>query len=207
MLVIGGSESLIEVRGLAKYPSHGGSQGFKSPHRHPTTALVTGLAECFRRSRSPGRAANGQQLQQNGQPLLDCGQETERSGHVPDLPITRRTLGVNLDSSRRNWLAHVGCLVGPDRSRRVPLDHLDDQRPGGFKKSSVTSLVLREQASVGLLSARARRGLRGPADQTGGEGQDQDGYRSRTEEGGRILVRTTPTSGGRSRTATEPRQR
>jgi hypothetical protein len=24
------------------YPSHGGSQGFKSPHLHPTTALVTG---------------------------------------------------------------------------------------------------------------------------------------------------------------------
>jgi hypothetical protein len=44
MLVIGGSESLIEVRGLAKYPSHGGSQGFKSPHLHPTTALVTGPA-------------------------------------------------------------------------------------------------------------------------------------------------------------------
>jgi len=44
MLVIGGQESPIEVRGLAKYPSHGGSQGFKSPHLHPTTALVTGLA-------------------------------------------------------------------------------------------------------------------------------------------------------------------
>jgi hypothetical protein len=44
MLVIGGPESPIEVRGLAKYPSHGGSQGFKSPHLHPITALVTGLA-------------------------------------------------------------------------------------------------------------------------------------------------------------------
>jgi len=34
MLVIGGPESPIEVRGLVKYPSHGGSQGFKSPHLH-----------------------------------------------------------------------------------------------------------------------------------------------------------------------------
>ena len=35
MLVMGGSESSIEVRELAEYPSHGGSQGFKSPHLHP----------------------------------------------------------------------------------------------------------------------------------------------------------------------------
>src|SRR5919106_6341841 len=34
-LLIGGSEPPIEVAGLAKYPSHGGSQGFKSPHLHP----------------------------------------------------------------------------------------------------------------------------------------------------------------------------
>jgi hypothetical protein len=34
-LVIAGPESSIEVAGLAKYPSHGGSQGFKSPHLHP----------------------------------------------------------------------------------------------------------------------------------------------------------------------------
>jgi hypothetical protein len=37
MLVIDGSESPTEVRELAEYPSHGGSQGFKSPHLHPTT--------------------------------------------------------------------------------------------------------------------------------------------------------------------------
>jgi hypothetical protein len=63
MLVIGGSESPVEVRGLAEYPSHGGSQGFKSPHLHPTTALVTGLAGLFRRAAAvQGRLpANGQQ--------------------------------------------------------------------------------------------------------------------------------------------------
>jgi hypothetical protein len=30
--------------------SHGGSQGFKSPHLHPHNALVTGLADPFRRA-------------------------------------------------------------------------------------------------------------------------------------------------------------
>jgi hypothetical protein len=28
-------------------------------------------------------------------------------------------LGVDLDGSRRIWPAHVGCLVGPDGSRRI----------------------------------------------------------------------------------------
>jgi len=65
MLVIGGSESLIEVRGLAKYPSHGGSQGFKSPHLHPTTALVTGLAGHFRRAAAVPRSLAGQQTGSN----------------------------------------------------------------------------------------------------------------------------------------------
>ena len=50
MLVIGGSESSIEVSELVEYPSHGGSQGFKSPHLHPTTALVIGLARPLRQA-------------------------------------------------------------------------------------------------------------------------------------------------------------
>ena len=70
--------------------SHGGSQGFKSPHLHPTTALVTGLADHFRRAGAVPGSRSGQQTgsnrEQNGQPLLDCGQETKRSGHIPDLP-------------------------------------------------------------------------------------------------------------------------
>ena len=65
MLVIGGSESLIEVRGLAKYPSHGGSQGFKSPHLHPTTALVTGLAEAIRQAGTVPDPPAGQQMGSN----------------------------------------------------------------------------------------------------------------------------------------------
>jgi hypothetical protein len=105
MLVMGGSESSIEVRELAEYPSHGGSQGFKSPHLHPTTALVTGLAGRLRRAGAVPGSPSGQQMgsnrERNGQPLLDCRQETERSGHVPDLPITRRMLGVDLDGGIR----------------------------------------------------------------------------------------------------------
>ena len=98
--------------------SHGGSQGFKSPHLHPQTALVNGLAGRLRGAGAVPGSPSGQQRaatrERNGQPLLDCGQETERSGHLPDLPITRRMLGVELVGSRRIWPAHVGCLVGPD---------------------------------------------------------------------------------------------
>jgi hypothetical protein len=36
-------------------------------------------------------------------------------------------LGVGLDGSRRIEPAHVGCLVGPDGSRRIQKDRLDDQ--------------------------------------------------------------------------------
>jgi hypothetical protein len=50
-----------------------------------------------------------------------------RNTQTLDLPITRRTLGVNLDGPRRIQPAHVGCLVGPDGSRRVQTDRLDDQ--------------------------------------------------------------------------------
>jgi hypothetical protein len=45
-----------------------------------------------------------------------------------DLPITRRMLGVDLDGSRRIWAAHVGCLVGPDGSRRIQKDRLKSSR-------------------------------------------------------------------------------
>jgi hypothetical protein len=37
-------------------------------------------------------------------------------------------LGVGLVGSRRIWAAHVGCLVGPDGSRRIQKDRLDDHR-------------------------------------------------------------------------------
>jgi ADP-heptose:LPS heptosyltransferase len=47
------------------------------------------------------------------------------TGH---LPITRRMLGVDPDGSRTIWTAHVGCLVGPDGSRRVPSDRLEINR-------------------------------------------------------------------------------
>jgi hypothetical protein len=37
-------------------------------------------------------------------------------------------LGVDLVGSRRIWAAHVACLVGPDGSRRIQKDRLDDHR-------------------------------------------------------------------------------
>ena len=42
--------------------SHGGSQGFKSPHLHPTTALVTGLAGYSRRAGNAQAHTFGQHL-------------------------------------------------------------------------------------------------------------------------------------------------
>jgi hypothetical protein len=65
MLVIGGLETSTEVGELAEYPSHGGSQGFKSPHLHPTTALVTGLAGHHRRAGVLLEALLGQQTGSN----------------------------------------------------------------------------------------------------------------------------------------------
>ena len=65
MLVIGGPESPIEVRGLVKYPSHGGSQGFKSPHLHPHKALVTGLAGHIRPAGAVPGPRTGQQTGSN----------------------------------------------------------------------------------------------------------------------------------------------
>jgi hypothetical protein len=44
-----------------------------------------------------------------------------------DLPITSRMLRVDLDGSRRIEPAHVGWPVGPDGSRRIQTDRLDDQ--------------------------------------------------------------------------------
>ena len=41
--------------------SHGGSQGFKSPHLHPHNALVTGLADPFRRAGAVPGPPGGQQ--------------------------------------------------------------------------------------------------------------------------------------------------
>src|SRR4029450_6622465 len=45
-----------------------------------------------------------------------------------DLSITSRMLGVDLDGSRRIRPAHVGWPVGPDGSRRIQTDRLDDHR-------------------------------------------------------------------------------
>jgi hypothetical protein len=79
--------------------------GVQIPSPQPLKDLVTGLAGRLRRAGAVPGSPSGQQTgsnrERNGQPLLDCGQETERSGHVPDLPITSRMLGVDLVGPRR----------------------------------------------------------------------------------------------------------
>jgi hypothetical protein len=49
-------------------------------------------------------------------------------GLILDLPITRRMLGVGRVGSRRIWPAHVASPVGPDGSRQIQKDRLDDHR-------------------------------------------------------------------------------
>jgi hypothetical protein len=46
---------------------------------------------------------------------------------IDELPITSRMLGVDLDGSRRIEPARVGWVGGPDGSRRIQTDRLDDQ--------------------------------------------------------------------------------
>jgi Single-strand binding protein family len=62
-----------------------------------------------------------------GDRVMVTGRLLPQHTQTLDLPITRRTLGVNLDGPRRIQPAHVGCLVGPDGSRRIQTDRLDDQ--------------------------------------------------------------------------------
>jgi hypothetical protein len=50
-----------------------------------------------------------------------------RLHRTDDLPITSRMLRVDLDGSRRIEPAHVGCVVGPDGSRPIQTDRVDDQ--------------------------------------------------------------------------------
>jgi hypothetical protein len=73
---------------LSPTRSHGGSQGFKSPHLHPTTALVTGLADHLRRAGVLLEPLPGQQTGSNrersGQPLPEARLQRVR------LPVNRR---------------------------------------------------------------------------------------------------------------------
>jgi hypothetical protein len=103
--------------------SHGGSQGFKSPHLHPPKSPGHrpggSLPPGRHRSRFPYRAANGQQPRRKRPTAtrLALGDAAKRTGTRP--PITRRMLGVDPVGSGRIWPTHVGFLVGPDDSRRI----------------------------------------------------------------------------------------
>jgi hypothetical protein len=58
---------------------------------------------------------------------LTCGFGARGGIRTLDLPITSRILRVGLVGSRRIEPAHVGRRVGPDGSRRIQKDRLDDQ--------------------------------------------------------------------------------
>jgi hypothetical protein len=67
-----------------------------------------------------------------GQPAAEPSTAAWMSGRERDRKVRRLVLYVGLVGSSRIWSsriwpAHVGCLVDPDGSRRVPSDRLDDQ--------------------------------------------------------------------------------
>jgi hypothetical protein len=76
-------------------------------------------------------------------------------------------LGVGLDGSRRIQPAHLACPVGPDRSRPIPTDRLDDQRM--IKAHPTQHRMPRKQDPSGKAVAQPRAaarpspGLRSPA--------------------------------------------
>jgi hypothetical protein len=59
---------------------------------------------------------------------LTCSSSAPRGIRTFNRQIRSLVLCVDLVGSRRIWPAHVGWVVGPDGSRPVPSDRLDDQR-------------------------------------------------------------------------------
>jgi hypothetical protein len=57
-----------------------------------------------------------------------CNSWSREGIRTLDPLTTRRMLGVDLDGFRRIQAAQVGWLVGPDGSRRIQTDRLDDHR-------------------------------------------------------------------------------
>jgi hypothetical protein len=93
---------------LAADYSHGGSQGFKSPHLHPTTALVTGLAGHLHRAGAVPGSLAGQQTGSNSRTKRPTAtrlrQETERSDTYPAFRLRD-------GCSASNWTAPDGSSL------------------------------------------------------------------------------------------------
>jgi hypothetical protein len=69
--------------------------------------------------------------------------------------------GVDLVGSRRIWPAHVGQRVGPDGSRRIQKDRLDDQTDD--QSASDTESDAKASTAVALFIRRSlRRPYAGP---------------------------------------------
>jgi hypothetical protein len=83
----------------------------------PTARWVDGVM----RGKMPGsRTLSEHPTRQN----RDCA---PRGIRTPNRQIRSLVLCVDLVSSIRIWPAHVGSFGGPDGSRRIPSDRLDDQ--------------------------------------------------------------------------------
>src|SRR5918994_3165797 len=63
-------------------------------------------------------------------------------GSAPNRQIRSLVLCVDLVGSRRIWPAHVGRVVDPDGSSRVPLDRVDDQPDDQARLAPAISLLI-----------------------------------------------------------------
>src|SRR5918993_3731768 len=73
---------------------------------------------------------------------LNCSFGAPRGIRTPNRQIRSLVLYVNLVGSRRNWPAHVGRVVDPDGSSRVPLDRVDDQPDDQARLAPAISLLI-----------------------------------------------------------------
>jgi hypothetical protein len=147
------NESIGEALLVARLgPPHG---RISRPRFRPLRCRMasgTWLADALcRADHRPGRSARSKQGNRFGP--LTCGFGARGRIRIDDLPLTSRMFGVSLDGSRRIQAAHVGCAVGPDGSRRIQKDRLDDHRDDQGAS---------DRMSDGQISNRGRYGRGGP---------------------------------------------
>jgi hypothetical protein len=90
--------------------------------------VATALACCSTRTPIGCRRRTSARPAGTCSPGERCARSLTSSPRSPNRQIRSLALSVGLVGSGRILPAHVGCLVDPDGSRRVPSDRLDDQR-------------------------------------------------------------------------------
>jgi hypothetical protein len=97
------------------------------PARRLTASIATRMVECDPHDGRDDQAQNRVLPASLAIAPLTCVFGAPRGIRTPNRQIRRLVLCVDLVGSRPIWPAHVECLVGPDGSRRIQTDRLDDQ--------------------------------------------------------------------------------